>query len=626
MENYDKMKKWNRTILIINLNNDETENMNIDSNLFRCYLGGRSLGSYLLYRRSTAGVDALDQRNPLIFSTGPLTGTNFPGSAKAFLTTKSPLTGIILTTVSGGNFGPELKRTGFDALVIEGKASDPKYLYICNGEAELRDASTLHGMLVSDAQEAIRRELKTDKVHIACIGPAGENLVPYASIIDGRRAFGRGGAGAVMGSKNLKAIVVQGEHKTKIKYPDKFKDSVKKAIDELKKNPVTSEAYPKYGTTATVDLTSESGILPIKNWQEAYATEASGLFSEVIREGFHLKDLPCAPGCPVRCSKMNIVRRGKWKGALSEGPEYETIYALGACCGIFNPDFVIQADALCDDYGLDTISTGVSIAFGMECFEKGLLSKEDTRGLELRFGSEEIAIRLIREIANRTGFGETLSAGVKEMSRRIGHGSERFAMHVKGMEMGGYDPRGAKGMSLVYACGPRGGCHHAGGYTVIDELMDPSIDRFEEKGKASLAFSIRNKFVAACDSASICYFVGAFLSDTVISDAIFACTGLQLNSQDLQQIGERASCVERAFNVREGVRRKDDTLPERLLKESVPHGPTKDQVVDLLPMIDEFYKISDWNLETGIPSAAKLHALDLEWIIEDLQMRGVPIC
>jgi len=268
---------------------------------------------------------------------------------------------------------------------------------------------------------------------------------------------------------------------------------VKKAVDELKKNPVTPEVYPKYGTTATLNMTSEVGIFPIRNWQEAYSKETASLLSEPLRDRFNFEDLPCSPGCPVRCTKLNLARERKWEGAFSEGPEYETIYSLEPCCGIFDPAFVIQVDNLCDDYGLDTISTGVTIAFAMECFEKGIFTREETGGAEFRFGYEEPIVQLIRKIANRSGFGKSLALGVREMAKRIGIGTEHFALHVKGMEIGGFHPRGARGMALVYADGPRGRCHHAGGYTVIDELMDSNVNRFPEKGKARLAFNIRNK-------------------------------------------------------------------------------------------------------------------------------------
>ena len=372
----------------------------------------------------------------------------------------------------------------------------------------------------------------------------------------------------------------------------------------------------KHGSPACLDDLNDHGILPCRNWQEAQTEWAKGLYTNVF-EDFVVKHMRCSSPCPTRCSKLTLVRSGP--GAASEGPEYETLYSLGTCCGIADMAAIIEADSLCDQYGLDTISFGVSLAFAMECYEKGLITKADTAGQELRFGDDTLLAGLIRDTAFRRGFGEILAEGTRRMSQKFGKGSDAFAMHAKGMELGAYDPRGAKAGALTFACGSRGGCHHAGGYPWMTEMYNPDPEaRFSTKNKGALVKRARERRVV-CDSAIVCTFEAMGFGDTELAGMLSGATGLDLVENDLYIIGERISNIERAFNVREGLRRSWDTLPERLLKESVPAGSTKGQVVELEPLLDDFYSECGWDLKSGIPSQEKLNALGLQKIAGDMR-------
>ena len=582
------------------------------------FLGGRGLGAAILYRRLPPKADPLGEENLLIFSTGPLTATSAPCSSRFCLTTKSPLTGLYLFSISGGYFGPDFKRTGIDMLVIKGKTSRPTYLLIKEDRVEFKDASSLWGMTTDHTQEFIKSELGDESVAVTCIGPAGENLAPYSCLINERRALGRGGSGAVMGSKNLKAIAVKGDKKVAIADGDRFRKAVKKAFDEIQKNPITSKTFPAYGSAAWVTAMNEFGILPAKNWKELTPPQLEKITFEYIREHFVIKDVHCAPPCPIKCSKITLVRNDQFAGFLTEGPEYETLYSFGSCCGIYDAPTIIAADNFCDRYGMDTISAGVSVAFAMECYEKGIIDKRITDGMELTFGNGEILLPLLHKVAYMKGFGKTLAQGTKKMAQQFGKGSEDFAMHTKGMELGGYDPRGVKGMALVFACGPRGGCHHGGGYTVFAEVLSGKFDRFAEKGKAKLVKDTRNRRSAACDSGMLCSFGAIGMSDEAIAEMISGVTGFEFSPGDIYTVGERIGCVERAFNVREGLKPELDTLPGRLLKETHIQGPNTGQSIDLDLLKKEFYIECGWDEITGFPRKEKLKDLGLDWLLQGL--------
>jgi len=604
-------------VLRVNLTTGKFQKEILPHEEVRSFIGARALGAKILYDEVTPGIHPLGVDNKLIFSTGPLCGTNAPGSARYCVHTKSPQTGLYLVGTAGGYFGPELKKTGHAAVIIEGKAEEPVYLVISNTSVEIKDASRIWGMDTNHAQQFIKDELGNNDYRVACIGPAGERLVPFASIISERRAVGRGGVGAVMGSKNLKAIAVKGTERTKVANDDTFRLAVKQAIKELIGSKST-EQFAMWGSGHHMEISNQLGIIPFRNWQEVCSPKISSIAPDIMRERFLVKDVRCAPPCPVKCSKITLVKDGFHAGAITEGPDYEALYSLGACCDITDFASLIEADALCDLYGLDVISTGVCLAFAMECYEKGIISKEDTGGIELKFGRSDLLVKLIRDTAYRQDFGEIMSLGTKVMAERLGKGSEQFAMHCKGLELGGYDPRGAKSMALVYACGSRGGCHKTSGLTALADERLRKEERLSDKLKGPVVKRARDRKVIV-DSAIMCQFVALGVSDSTLARLLSGAIGYDFSVDGLYIIGERGSNVERCFNVREGLRRSWDTLPYRLLKESPPFGPTKEQVVNLEPMLDDFYEVCGWDVKTGIPTVYKLNELGLQKVAQDLQ-------
>ena len=608
-----------RGLLRINLDTRKVTRDVIPEECVELLLGGRALGDDFLYHEIPAGIEPLSPDNKLFFSAGPLTGTSAPATSRYVIHTKSPQTGLYLCTLSGGYFGPELRRTGHDMLIIEGASDQPIYLAIWDEKVEIRDATHLWGMPTDTTQEFIKEELGDSKARIACIGPAGERLVPYAGIINERRAAGRGGAGAVMGSKKLKAVVVRGSRQVEVANSEVFRIAVRHALSDIDRNPLVSKEFTLYGSHHGTSALSAGGIVPWRNWQNGSSPKAKELFPETWREKFVVQDVRCAPPCSVKCSKITLVREGSSAGAISEGPDYEAVYSFGSCCDISDFAAIIEADALCDKYGLDAVSMGVSIAFAMECYERGIINNSDTGGLELKFGQGHLLSRLVHDTAYRQCFGEVLSLGTKKMSEMFGKGSDAFAMHAKGLEIGGYDPRGAKSVALIYACGPRGGCHKAGGPSNFLSMME-----LQRKGsplstreRAAVVKSKGDKRVLS-DSIIFCIFQHMGISDEVTVELLNAAAGFNWSIEELYAIGERGSNLERMFNVREGLRRSWDTLPPRLLNESPVTGPNQGQVVKLDELVTEFYRIRGWDIETGIPTAEKLNELGLGKILSEL--------
>ena len=601
---------WGK-VLIVDVGTGETREDELDAAAADAFLGGRGLGAYYLFKMLPAGADPLDPQNPLIFTTGPLSGSGAPGGARAAVVTKSPQTGLYLFCITGGDLGPAMRRSGYDVIVLTGRSEAPVYLEVAGGKAKVHKADHLWGLDTQATQEYIREELPRGELAITCIGPAGEHLVPYACLLNERRALGRGGAGAVMGSKNVKALVVRaGDKAAPVADAPRFKKAVRALNQELATHPFTSGPLKLHGSVSTVAVTLNAGIMPADNWQRAASKdEAAGLMGDALRERYLVKDTPCGAPCPSRCSKVTVVREGPYAGATSEGPEYETVYALGSGCGIYELDAVIAADQLCDQLGLDTISVGVTIAFAMECFEKGLLTLEDTGGLDLRFGNADAMLKLIHQAAYRTGLGARIALGSRAMAEEIGAGSEAFAMHAKGMEIGGYDPRGVKGMALVYGCGPRGGCHHAGGYTVTVELTDPKVDRFADSGKAGITLGSRNRRAGGSDSAGTCAFLSVGMQDATLAEAI---AQRPAGSSRPPTSTSRASGSTRSSassTYAKGCARRT-SLPA-LLEETVPEGPMAGQTVDFDLMRSELYAASGLDPDTGLPTVETLERLGL---------------
>lgn len=605
----EKYFGWMGKILVIDLSSSSAWIEYVNKDLFTAYLGGKGLGARLLYDQLPAGCDPLSPENILIFANGPLTGTLAPAASRCVVCTKSPLTNGWLDTGAGGFFGPELKYAGYDALLIKGRANEPVYILIDDDKVTFHSAAHLWGKGTFATHEALR-QAHGEEFMVACIGPAGEKQVRLAAIISEARAFGRGGAGAVMGSKNLKAIAVRGSRDVLIWDNREFLLACREALNEINLHPDTGGARPKYGTNAIYSLINEAGIHPVCNFQRGVFNGIDRLNEEEWAQKYYTRHKACF-ACPIHCSKVSRITQGPYQGKVTEGPDYENTWAFGAQCGNDDPGVVIYAEYLCDDYGLDTISTGNCIGFAMECFEKGLLKEEDV-GFPLRFGDGRAIVELIHSIAQRQGIGALLGEGVKRAAQVIGGGAEKFSMHVKGLELPAYDPRGCFGIGLAYATSDRGGCHLRS-WPVAAEILNPS-NRLDPLSPEFKAEYVKNEqdLIAAIDSLGLCLFVTFALTPRQVVRLAYSLTGCEeLSSGDkLVTIGERIYNLTRLFNLREGLTGEDDTLPPRLLKEPLPDGPAQGQVVPLEQMLKEYYLIRHWDGE-GRPTQEKLAELGL---------------
>jgi len=613
-------------ILRINLTNQTAKKEKLPLNIAKDFIGGAGFGVKYLYDEVKAGTDPLGPENKLFFAPGPFSGTAVPCASRIAVTGKSPLTNAVGMCLSGGFFPAELKLAGYDMLIIEGKAEKPIYIWIKDGEVRFRDAGKLWGTQTSDCQQIIRDDLHDQNVRVACIGPAGERLSKIACIINERRAAGRKGLGAVMGAKNLKAIAVRGSGTLDIASPEKFKSARAAMLKAMKESPVLYPHFSKEGTPSNVDNTCALGIFPAKNWS------ATGAFTPVDQIGVEALESRrigkehCAD-CPVGCSQLRLAQAGPYAGILTEGPEFETLYSLGGETGVDNMDSIIAADRLCDELGVDTISAGVTVGFAMELFEKGILTTADTGGLELKFGNHQAMISLIRLMAFREGIGDVLADGVKAAAARIGKGSEKYALHVKGLELPGYDVRGAKAHGLSYATSYTGADHNRGyAFQEIFGVPVPyAVDRFAIEGKGKLTVWNQDVRTATCDCPTMCVFLldMAMAPRATESTAAFmeAVTGLAFTPEEVTRVGERVNNLARAFNLREGFKRADDTLPERLMTEPLQSGASKGQLIsrkDLDAMLDEYYTVREWDANTGIPSKKKLKELNLDYVCNEI--------
>lgn len=612
-----KYKGYAGKILRVDLTTGTFKDEALRDDLVENYLGGEGLGARMLWEELSPGVEPLSPDNKLIFTLGPLTGTQCPSVSRAVVTTKSPLTNTLTRSFAGGHISHELKRAGYDGIIVEGKSREPVYIWIRDGKVEIRDAGFLWGMSTGDTQKFVRN-YTDQEAKVMCIGPAGENLVKYASISAGIGVFGRGGAGAVMGSKNLKAIAVQGTMEPKLSDPIGFANVVKKVYASYASQKSFAKSWRLYGTASMVDILEPHGNWPTRNFQSGVFPESRGsLYSKHWRKSVR-KDVACAV-CPVMCKKVAFTgSEGPFAGIVAEGLEYETIWAFGSQCGNIDLKAVAAADKLCDELGLDTISTGNVIGFAMELYQRKIITEKDTGGLRLEWGNAEAMVEMIKRIAYRKGIGDILAEGVLKAARVIKKGSEKYAMQVKGLELPGYDPRGQFGMGLNYATANRGGCHCTG-YTTFDEVTGP-IDPFSAKGKGEFIFKVQND-TALRNSAVLCTF-GEWITKAYLKDLLRTATGFDFTKDVLDKIGERIFNLERAFNVREGFTRADDTLPERLLKEPLREGKSKGHVVDLEPMLEEYYEARGWDAKTGIPTRKKLEELGLDDVARELKRLG----
>ncbi|MFC1910742.1 aldehyde ferredoxin oxidoreductase family protein [Chloroflexota bacterium] len=606
----------NKNILKIDLSNRTCSMEEIPKEILKKYIGGRGLGSYLLYNSVPEKTDPLGQDNHLIITAGPASGTDLFYSSKVCLNTKSPLTNAYLYSICSGILPHQMKKAGLWAIDIKGIASSPIYLVINNHQVEFRDATPLWGMETARAQEMMLGGQPRNSAASVAIGPAGEQLVRYASVFgEGPlyRCFGRGGGGCVMGSKNLKGLTVTGTGEVEI--TDKAKlDTIKKGMVEKLKTDCKkwADMWRRYETAADLQITNDAGILPTRNWQNGQFEGWRGIDKSTTPMGWPENNRPCGPFCLTPGCREVVVEHDLYKGARSD-IEWETIYALGSTCGVDKMEAVLAASQLCDEFGMDTMTSGVTIGFAMECFEKGLIGLKDTDGIELRFGNDQAMIAMLQKIAKSEGFGKRLAMGTKKLSEQI-HGSETFAMHVKGMELGGYECRGINGQALQFAISTRGGCHHAYGLPARSEISDGSRLNVQGKGE-SVKHAAIGRIVR--DSMIICTFLTQgppsmqVISDGLLAGVLSSVDNEPWSVDELKQAGVRIMCQERLFNMREGLTRQDDSLPDRLLKEPKPDGPTKGVVVPLEELKDDFYRAMGYDLATGNPPDSLLNQLGI---------------
>ncbi|MEA2013849.1 MAG: aldehyde ferredoxin oxidoreductase family protein [Thermodesulfobacteriota bacterium] len=608
------MYGWRGKMLRVDLTKGEIKEEEIEPKVAKDYIGGRGLGTYYLLKELSPKCDPLSAENLLIMATGPLTGTMTPTGARYMVMTKSPLTGAITCSNSGGQFPVELKKTGFDAILFSGRAEEPVYLWIDRGRPELRKATHLWGKMTHDTTSELLKEADP-KAKIACIGPAGENGVLFASIMnDNHRAAGRSGVGAVMGSKNLKAVVVRGEGRIPIADEEQFKKVNSRIMDNFKA--VAKETPPGLrinGTAGVVSSTQSKGVLPTKNWQHGTFDGWENIRGEVLTSKYLVKVGACF-SCPIGCGRITKVEEEGFEGQ-GEGPEYETIYAMGSNCMIDNLAAITKANYICNELGMDTITMGATIACAMELVDRGYLSEEEV-GRKLKWGDAHALVELTRMTGNRDGFGDFLAEGSYRLAERYGH--PELAMVSKKQEPAGYEPRGAQGMGLAYATSPIGASHMRGDPAYFELLNVPTtVDPLEWRGKARLV-KIWQDLFCIIDSAGLCVFFSVRnLVDSVlevppngIMEYLNATTGADYTLDELLKAGERIANAERLFLVREGFSRKDDSLPKRLTEVPMPDGPAKGSVCHLDEMLDNYYEIRGWTSD-GIPTEAKLEELGL---------------
>lgn len=597
-------------ILKINLSKRSSEIEDIPKEIIRKYIGGRGLGAYLLYQSVPPKADPLGEENHLIFSAGPASGSGLYYSSKVNVNTKSPLTGIYLFAISSGILAQQMRRAGFWAIDVSGTAESPTYLLIDNHEVQFKDAAALWGEETAAAQKRMLQDTSQQGAATIGIGPAGEQLNRYASIFaDGAlyRCFGRGGAGAVMGAKNLKGMVVTAADDQKTDY-GKSISALNREIAELLKSEHKSwaKSWRRYETAADLETMNELGLLPTRNWQTGQFEGWQGIDKSTTPMGWPDKGRACGPYCPTPGCRDVEVKDGPYKGAHSD-IEWETIYGFGTSCGVDKMEAVIAASQICDEYGVDTITAGVTIGFAMECFEKGLIDKQDTDGIELRFGNDEAMIAVLNKMVKQEGFGKQISKGTLRLSKEI-EGSEAFAMHAKGLEFGGYECRGSNGQALQFAIDNRGGCHHGYGLPARMEIFDNTRLDVTGKGeyvkKAAISRMVR-------DSLIVCTFARLY-TDDLVAKVLSSLLGETWSVKDIEEVSARIMCQERLFNMREGITAKDDTLPERLLAEPRPDGPTKGEVVPLEQLKKDYYAAMGYDLATGNPPDALLAKLGIE--------------
>ncbi len=610
--------------LRVSLDKGKVKKEKIKEDLLKKYLGGSGYGVRVLYEELETGIDPLSRKNKLVMATSPLTDRRVPGGGSLEVCFKSPLTGTWGEARVGDEFGFAMKEAGYDFMIVEGKSSKPCYILVEDDEITLKNAEELVGKSSTEKAKKITEELGKG-YSILTIGQGGESKVLYSAIMINHRAVGRGGAGAVMGSKNLMAIAVKGSKEVDIADKEKFIEAVRKTHKKIKEHPDTKE-FREHGTIGDLGACDVSGDFPTKNWNSNSWGKGEELY-EYFYENNLVSNKQCYKGCPVGCGRIAEVRDGKYKTPKHEGAEYESIAAFTAFVLNEDMDIAVHCDYLCNEYGIDTISTGASIAFAMECYEHGLLNDEDVDNLDLSWGNGEVLPVLVKKIANRDGIGQLLADGVKKAAKKIGKEAEEFAVQVKGLEAPAHDPRSGKALAVSYGTGSRGSCHihpveamgYDGGkmdFELSDfGLKDPEkVDKWDEKGKGKEVKLLQDggtlpDIMGTC---KFMFYVGVGIKE--YAEILSALTGWQVDGWDLLKIGERAINLQKLFNSREGFTREDDIIHPRM--GAVPkfgdyHEIEDCAIKDFEAMLDEYYEERDWNKKTGNPKKEKLKELGL---------------
>ncbi len=627
------MYGWTGAVLRANLTSGEISKEPLDEKAKHEYVGGRGLNIKLLFDEIRPGVDPLGPDNKLFFSVGPACGTPAPGSSRFTTTARSPLSGFVGDTSCGGTFGCGLKYAGYDALIIEGKAERPVYIWIDDDRVEIRDAQGLWGKTTGQTREMILTELGDPNIHTVCIGPGGEKLVRFACIVSGGRAGGRTGTGAVCGSKNLKAVAARGTKGIRVADRQLLEDTVHEMYREW--NPEKLERLRRYGSgTASRPIYAKLGLVGTKNYREG-TFHPCAIVPDTLAEKYYIKpNRPCF-ACPVGCNLFYIVAEGPYAGVKGDGhiPTQQFFSRLG----IADVAFILKAHSLLNDYGLDEKDAASVVAYVIECVEAGILGKKDLDGLEITWGDCDAVLKLIEMIVGRRGIGDLLAEGTTRAAQAIGGGSDKFVMCSKAMSIDSRDPRGSKGWALGYAVSSRGAehCRHLvvdfdSGRGVADWYKDEikgfkGLDPLSEAGKAPMLKWYED--VRAFEHClEVCMFAHPDATEQpftrMLARLYNGITGVGITEGEVNLIGERIVNLERAFNVREGLTRKDDSLPERFLKEPLPDGASKGQVVNLDFMLDEYYELRGWQRETGYPTKEKLEQLGLYQAARELRDMG----
>ena len=626
-------------ILRINLSTGKIEKENLKRNWIKNFIGGRGINSKILYEEVGPEIRPLDPENRLIFGTGALTGTGLLTSGRYTITARSPLTGFFGDSNAGGHFAPELKWAGYDHLVFRGKAEKPVYVWINDDEVELRDATHLWGKSTWETDRIIKQEVGDPRIHISCIGPAGENLVRYASVVcDLASVQGKCGMGAVMGSKNLKAVAARGTKGFEVADPKGFKELAYLLLEKTKKNQAYA-VFSDFGTGTLAPFANEAGLLPVRNAQQSGEFRGiEEITKEALKEKYFTKNMACF-GCPIHCKHHFVVKEGPFAGERGPGIEFGVLGPQGPYCDNVYAPSILKIQNICNQMGICGMTTGLVIGAAMEWYQRGIITEEDTEGIRLEWGNYEAQIEMLWKIIKREGLGDILAEGASLAAKKIGKGAEKYISHCKGVDIDCIDPRPLKGYSLGDAVSTRGADNLRGSFVFEAFGMTPGVaqERFGTEdsvkpdsytGKA-VPLQYYQRVCTIADALGVCKFAtewwGLEITLKAMSDLFSAATGIEMDENEMIKAADRIYNLERAFQVRDGITRKDDMYEGRFMEEPVANGPAKGKRLDKKKweeMLDEYYAVAGWDKKTGSPTRERLQVLGLDFIIKDLEKRG----